>query len=250
MLAPDAKDIFRWRVKFDCGCIEERCTRGDNADWSERSDVSHQLRSPKQLPPGQFLCHDNANHPTTQPLPLQGVAEWGEREEVTFRPDPVEPPERWQDMPDVWAVLRHDEEHTSAFYTVKLVCGHYGQVVAPDVEWRPDDGPRFAVTAERLEEMRNEMNDDFIAACPKEARRIADGCPKPAPYEHCWLCAHVRSVVVYEPVGFLDSPPPPPPKPKRNARGTAAEAGSRSRTATEADPASRRVTGASLLLVL
>jgi hypothetical protein len=217
MLAPDAKDVFRWRVKFDCGCIEERFTRGDEADWLQQSDVSYQLRSPKQLPPGQFLCHDNANHPNGQQLPLQDVVEWHEREEVNLAPDPVELPQLWEDIPDIWAVIRRDEERTSAFYTVKLECGHYDQVIAPDLEWKPDDGPRFTVTAERLQEMRDEIDDDFIAACPKEARRIADGFPRPAPYEQCWLCAHVRSVVAYEPVGFLDSPPPPPPKPKRKA---------------------------------
>lgn len=140
--------------------------------------------------------------------------EWADRDVVTFPPDPVEPPERWGDMPDVWAALRHDEEHTSAFYTVKLSCGHYGQVVAPDLDWSPEAGPQFTVSAERLQEMRDEMDDAFVATCPKEARRINEGCPQPAPYEHCWLCAHVRSVVAYEPVGFLGSPPPPP-KPKR-----------------------------------
>lgn len=114
-------------------------------------------------------------------------------------------------------------------------------MVAPDLDWKPDDGPRFTVTPRRLQEMRDEIDDDFIATCPKEARCIAEGYPQPAPYEQCWLCAHVRAVVAYEPVGFLDSPPPPPPpKPKRKTlearlKKLEAEAGQLRKQIAEAD---------------
>jgi hypothetical protein len=45
----------------------------------------------------------------------------------------------WADQPDIWAVIRHPEPHTSAFWKALVVCGHFADVVT-DVDWKPEDG--------------------------------------------------------------------------------------------------------------
>jgi hypothetical protein len=33
LLVPDPEDIYRWRVQYDCGCIEEQLATNDNVEW-------------------------------------------------------------------------------------------------------------------------------------------------------------------------------------------------------------------------
>jgi hypothetical protein len=40
-----------------------------------------------------------------------------------------EPPELWADDPELWALVRQDTAHSSAFWTVILACGHVETMV-------------------------------------------------------------------------------------------------------------------------
>jgi hypothetical protein len=33
LLVPDPENIYRWRVQYDCGCIEEQLATNDNVEW-------------------------------------------------------------------------------------------------------------------------------------------------------------------------------------------------------------------------
>ncbi len=217
-LAPDPDQYYRWRVQLDCACITELMTPGDCTPPSER-----QWRAPRDgeaLPPGQVYCrHDEAAH-----APYREIIEWGERREVSFPADPVETPE-WADA-EVWAVIRHDEAHTSAFWKVTLACGHIEEVVAPTLGWKPDDGPRLA-EATRVKQMIEEFERLLVSAPTLEPehqrehtrRMLAAGWPIPSPELSCYTCPHAHMIVVYQRVGWLiprngapkpECPPPPP----------------------------------------
>lgn len=131
--APDPDEYYRWRIQLDCGCITEVLTRGpdrrpDDTRWPDPVCGA-------RLPAGQMLC----THKDSPPAPYREIAGWGHRREVTFPADPEEPPE-WADA-DTWALLRHDEPVTSAFWTVTLSCGHVTEVPVSDLGWKPADGP-------------------------------------------------------------------------------------------------------------
>jgi hypothetical protein len=98
-----------------------------------------------------------------------------------FPPDPVEPPELWADDPEMWALVRHDAAHSSAFWKVILACGHVETVVT-DVE---------------------------------QMRLVKARYPRPAPWLPCTMCTWVKSLVAYERIGWLVPPPKPPRKPRR-----------------------------------
>jgi hypothetical protein len=159
--APDPKDIFRWRIQLDCGCVEERIKHslsgGDDDDKptsgiATASDFDPLSR--EWLPPGEFLC--SGKH-RKRAQPIRDIGDWGERQVREFPADPVDPPEMWADQPDIWAVIRHAEPHKSAFWKALLLCGHFADVVT-DVDWKPEDGPTYP-TPKRLEEMRAEDAD-------------------------------------------------------------------------------------------
>ncbi len=42
LLVPDPENIYRWRVQYDCGCIEEQLATNDNVEWL-LADSDHQL---------------------------------------------------------------------------------------------------------------------------------------------------------------------------------------------------------------
>ncbi|MFE3856795.1 hypothetical protein ACFXPN_37380 [Streptomyces griseorubiginosus] len=123
---PDLTLVFRWRVQLDCDCVLEVLTRKDETpphegQWLERANGSG-------LPPGQMICrHDDA-----PAAPYRAISKWGDRREVTFPADPVEP--RNNIDPEVWSLLRHDEPRTSAFWKVTLACGHSQEAIAPSLD--------------------------------------------------------------------------------------------------------------------
>ena len=112
---------------------------------------------------------------------------------MTFPADPAEPPE-WADA-DIWAVLRHNEPHTSAFWTVTLSCAHVTKVPVSDLGWKPADGPS-RVSAGRLLEMTTEFEELWAeqadAQPPRERehmqRMLAEGWPSPSPEHLCYTC--------------------------------------------------------------
>jgi hypothetical protein len=211
--APDPEEFYRWRVQLDCNCITEVLTSGpdrrpDGAQWP---DPVYGAR----LPAGQILCvHDDS-----PPASYRQIAAWGERRELTFPADPAEPPD-WVNA-ETWAVIRHDEPHTSAFWTVTLSCGHLTEVAVSNLGWKPADGPG-RVSADRLQEMTTEFEDLWAeqpdAQDPRERdhtqRMLADGWPSPSLEHLCYTCPRARAIVACQRIGWL-VPRPPEPKPAK-----------------------------------
>jgi hypothetical protein len=132
-LAPDPDQFYGWRVQLDCGCIKELLTLDkEKLPTESRYRCDHLYHS--QLQPGQVGC---ANDEHTRPQPYREIVAWGERREQTFPADPVE--SRYDDIDqELWAKIRHDAPHTSAFWIVTLSCGHRSEVCT-DVDWKPED---------------------------------------------------------------------------------------------------------------
>jgi hypothetical protein len=217
--APGAEEFYRWRVQLECGCITEVLTSG-----SEKLPTERQGYDPVHtawLPAGQVLClHDEA-----PPAPYRSIVEWGERREVSLPADPVEPPD-WAE-PETWAVIRHDEPRTSAFWTVTLSCGHHTEVIAPDLQWKPTDGPERA-SPKRLRDMSASF-EEFWASDPDgqnererehTRRMLAEGWPRPRPEHVCHTCSWAQWIVAYQRVGWLVPRKPEPQQPKARSRGS------------------------------
>jgi len=150
LVVPDPEDIYRWRVQFDCGCIEEQLATNDDVKLLLAHSHTDPL-SRQRLPAGQFLCEKAARDHTRSPEPDQLVVGWIDRGVKDFVPDPVEPPELWADDSEMWALVRRDAAHSSAFWTVILACGHAGTMVT-DLDWVLGQRPQF-VTDQRAAEM-------------------------------------------------------------------------------------------------
>lgn len=201
LMVPEAEPCYRWRVQLDCGCINEVLTLG-----KERLPSERQWRGPEWewLQNGQMLCcHEHA-----PPAEYRDIVEWGERRERTFPADPVEP--RHGMDPQTWALIRHDEPHTSAFWKVTLTCGHTTDIVAPELRWKPEDGPRRC-SAKRVKEMTKEC-EEFWASNPTGQdsrerdhmrRMLSQGWPSPGPECLCYTCPYVHWIVAYQRVGWL-----------------------------------------------
>ncbi|MGR3937065.1 hypothetical protein [Streptomyces sp. BRA346] len=215
-LAPDPEAFYRWRVQLECGCITEVMTHGSEKLPGEQRwcDVIHKALRPA----GQMLCpHEDS------PSPYRDIVEWGERSEVSFPADPVEPPD-WTDA-KTWAAIRHEEPHTSAFWMVTLSCGHCAEVIAPNLGWKPADGPERA-SSKRLPEMKASF-EEYWASHPDDedererkhtSRMLAEGWPCPAPEQLCHTCTFAQWIVAYQRVGWLvprKSEPNPPKSPSR-----------------------------------
>jgi hypothetical protein len=213
LLVPDPENIYRWRVQYDCGCIEEQLATNDNVEWllahSHTDPISRQ-----RLPAGQFLCEKSARKHKRSPEPEQLIVGWIDREVKDFPPDPVEPPELWADDPEIWALVRQTTAHSSAFRTVILACGH-AETMVTDVDWVFGQPPHF-VSEERAGEMAAELetmpDDDHKR---KQMRLVKARYPRPAPWLPCTMCTWVKSLVAYERIGWLVPPPKPPRKPRR-----------------------------------
>jgi hypothetical protein len=217
--APDPDVYYRWRLRLDCGCIVEVMTHGEDRlpDASRWPDPV----SRAWLPVGQLLCR----HDDSPAAPYREIAEWGDRREESFPADPVEPPD-WTNQ-ETWAVIRHDEPHTSAFWTVTLTCGHVTDVVVSDLGWKPADGP-VRVSAKRLQEMITEF-EEFWTSEPdgqnererqRTRRLLAEGWPSPAPEHLCYTCSNARVIVAFQRVGWLVPRKPEPRLPKPPSRAS------------------------------
>lgn len=210
--APDPEEFYRWRIQLTCDCIKEVLTKGPD-------DLPSQIRWPEgvygaRLPAGQIVCTEHKN----EPPPYRDIINWKDRREHTFPADPVDPPDDMYD-PQVWAVIRHNEPHTSAFWRVELSCGHVSEVCT-DSSWNPADGPRLA-DPERLRKMvadfesspTLQVQDD--QGIHEHMRRMLDlGWPTPQPDTNCHACVSVRYIVAYQRVGWLIPKKAEPKKPK------------------------------------
>ena len=90
LLVPDPENIYRWRVQYECGCIEEQLATNDNVEWLLAHSHTDPL-SRERLPAGQFLCERSAREHKRSPEPEQLIVGWIDREVKHFPPDPVEP---------------------------------------------------------------------------------------------------------------------------------------------------------------
>lgn len=199
----EADDMYRWRVQLDCGCIDEVLTRGQGSLPADR-----QCQDPvgqAWLPAGEVWCR--TSHET--PSPYREIVEWVSVEVKEFPADPEDAP-NWLD-PETWAVIRHPEPHSSAFWRVQLTCGHYTDVPT-DLEWRPEDGPRL-VTTERAAEMLREFEEFWASPeadgqdddIERQHRRqmLELRWPRPEPDKRCYTCSAVSKIVGYQPIGWL-----------------------------------------------
>ncbi|WP_149183326.1 hypothetical protein [Streptomyces sp. TRM49041] len=216
-MAPTPEKFYRWRVQLECGCVEEVLTYGKEKLPVEQQwhDLVHKVR----LPAGQVLCF----HDDSPPEPYREIVEWGERKEVSFPADPVEPPD-WMDA-KAWALIRYEEPRTSAFWTVTLSCGHATEVMAPDLEWKPADGPQRAskMSLRRMKAAYEELwasDPDAQAESEREhtRRMLADGWPCPSPENLCHTCTWARWIVAYQRIGWLVPRQPEPKRPKPPSR--------------------------------
>lgn len=155
LFIPDGKDIHRWRVKLECGCVHEVFVHGEtHFPDSRREDPMTQ--SP--LPAGEFWCsseHDDV------PKVYRDIVEWIEPTIREFPADPEEPIYEGMDA-ETWAQVRHAEPHSSAFWRVKLSCGHFYDHVVTDIEWKPEDGSALT-TPERALEIRRGLEELWVA---------------------------------------------------------------------------------------
>ena len=231
LLAPNAEEICRWRVQLRCRCITEVLTYGDNTppDQQRWPDLAHKVL----LPAGQLICvHDDA-----LPAPYRTIKDWGRRREVSFPADSAQPP-AWAEE-ETWAIIRRDQPHASAFWTVTLACGHATEAVT-DLDWRPADRPH-RVSAERQHEMVAE-HSDYWTAHPNEQstrdrehteRMLAAGWPRPQPEHLCYRCSWAQPVVAYQRIGRLKTTattlakPAPPSREELERRLHRAEADAR-----------------------
>lgn len=222
------RDLTVWQVRLSCGCLQEVDTHG----WDDYPDDHHYPNPANKfrLPLGELWCWtDHGVKP-----PYREIVEWIRRDVVELPGDPVEPPDGVD--AEVWERVRETRPSLRAFWTVRLVCGHYASSVGSEVDWDCEDGPMYASTA-YLKGLRRTFERHWAkrgeAAWPEEGperdhvRRMLDlGWPKPETEAECWSCVHVRLMVGYRAVrGPATSAPPSAGDRKRlAARLAAAEA--------------------------
>ncbi|MDQ1247248.1 MAG: hypothetical protein QG597_1618 [Actinomycetota bacterium] len=207
------EDIFRWRIQFDCGCIEERMTTTDDPQaLLEKSDTD--WRTGEHLLPGQYLCR-RSDH-SHNACPVRDIASWDERDgEQDLPADPVDPPDWWGDeSTDKWAAYRKGPRRL-ATWKATLTCGHKFTTLM-EVGWAPEQGLTRA-TPERLAEMRVGLAQAYAPdSIPgKYVRQLDAGWPQLYHHLDCDVCRDVRRPVAYQPLAWLIPPPPRPRKPRR-----------------------------------
>jgi hypothetical protein len=227
------EDMFRWRVQFDCGCIEDWCNTSDDPQSlldATRHNPFDFLDGKKNLLPGEYLC--KGEHPRPD-LPLREVASWDERlGEKVIPADPVEPPNWWvaavarkaefktakgedadSDAEEKWEEVRQAEPKTVAEWTATLTCGH-GMKTKKDLDWTPDQG--VIRSPETVADIYARHAKLGVEPSGWIAKSLAAGWPDDAHDMDCRLCPIVRKPVAYEPLGWLVPPPKPPRKPRVN----------------------------------
>ncbi|MBT2513098.1 hypothetical protein [Arthrobacter sp. ISL-30] len=234
LFVPEAKEMFRWRVELECGCTHEVFTHGEDKYPDDRSNLDPITR--RRLPVGEYWCP--TEHGPIQ-KPYRDIVEWVDRKIMEFPADPEEPEYDWMDV-EIWAKIRKPGPHLSAFWRVKLACGHYDQVCT-DVDWKPEDGPKI-VSEERISEIRRDFEESWAAAdntgWPEKGserdhiRKMIDlRWPRPEPERDCFACTQVGRITGYQRIGWLVSKTSPAPasspgidRKKIEARLAAAEA--------------------------
>lgn len=210
------EETYRWRVRLDCGCVEETWTHGKDRypdDVQHRDAFGHEW-----LPPAEMICH--TDHEVLRPY--REIVEWLDHEIREYPPDPEDDPYGVLDA-ETWARVRRTTPHQSARWTVKLSCGHHDDAVPTRVGWRPEDGPRRS-TEERTAQMRQEF-EEYWAEHPdcdahEEIERahyramLDQRWPIPDPQRSCYMCTRARRITGYQRIGWLVPRPRPVPPPQ------------------------------------
>lgn len=215
LFIPKAEDMYRWRIKLECGHVEEVLTHGKDRYPDQRGDTDP--LSGHRLPAGEHWCR--GDHRT--PKPYRDIAEWVDQKVREFPPDPEEPQHGLD--PDLWAKIRHTEPHASAFWTVRLSCGHFTDSVVLDIGWKPENGPKL-LTKKRLAEIRRDFDEHWategFTGWPEEGperdhvRKMLDlGWPRPEPEKDCYSCTWAKRITGYQRIGWLTPRPKPTPPP-------------------------------------
>lgn len=203
---PKIEDTYRWRVQLECGCVRELFTLGkevfpDSHPWTG-------LSANDALPLGEYWCSNDHGDVDTV---YRDIVEWLDRRIREFPADPEECPD---DMsPEAWAVLRQPEPSSSAFWRVRLSCGHLYDGVVTDEDWNPENGPK-QITEQRASEMRSELEESWSAedhaGWPEEGaerdhvRKMLDlRWPRPEPEQKCYTCRFARRITGYQRIGWL-----------------------------------------------
>lgn len=101
------------------------------------------------------LAPPTTNLPPSHTVTFSSV----DRKVVDFPADAEEPDYDWMDA-ETWAKIRKPRPHSSAFWRVRLDCGHYEQVCT-DLDWKPENGPQL-VSEERSSEIRQDFEEIWI----------------------------------------------------------------------------------------
>lgn len=206
LLVPKAEDMYRWKVQLECGCMREIFTHGREQFPDEHSDTDP--LTGYRLLAGELRCR--LDHGPRQET-YSEIVEWIKSDVKEFPADPEEP--MYGMSAEYWAKIRHAEPHSSAFWTVKLSCGHVSTSVITKVGWKPEDGP-LLVSEERAAEMRRVLEARFSEPESRPAegperehlRKMVDmRWPRPEPEQKCRACLSARRITGYQRIGGLVS---------------------------------------------
>jgi hypothetical protein len=202
----EPEDIFRWRLQFDCGCIEERLGRTDDPHSLLTVSVKDWLTG-RRLMPGEYLC---AGRHEKLSIPLRTFASWNKYTRRFAEEEPEEAPDSWEQ--DEWDAIRCKESGWVHDWEATLSCGHEVAVRSQPLDWTPDR-VRERLSDERLAKIRADF--EAIGLDDYHQRLLEAGWPDLSAYRDCSSCPRVRKIVVYEPLGWLVPPPPKPRKPRK-----------------------------------
>lgn len=207
IFVPDAKDMYRWRLQLECGCIHEVYTRGKDRfpdEGTRRDPITRH-----NLPAGEFWCSNNHGDAVST---YRDIVEWIDRKVREIPADSEEPIDEEIDA-DTCARIRRTEPCTMAFWKVRLNCGHVYESVATDVSWKPGDTPK-RFSAEHTDAARAMFEKAWAeeegGGWPEEGperdhiRRMLDlRWPRPEPERDCWACRNARRITGYQRVDWL-----------------------------------------------
>ena len=227
LFLPEPTATYRWRVALACGCVFEEWTRGAD-DFPDTLRANDPLQESREYGLRDLERRCRCQHPGLAhgESPYRRIVDWinDSRTVRQFDADPVQPPEGWDETPDLWDAVRNERPGESAHWVVRLECGHFSGV-ASSAKFRPHDGPKRA-TVKRLAEMRAEQAEyraehsvaDDDAHEAHFLRMLDEGWPTPQTETTCFWCGGGTSTITaYQRVGWLEgkSQPPEPRKPKR-----------------------------------
>ncbi len=199
-----------YSVTLECGCATEALTLG--GDHPPTEGLSQALRREEPYASRQVFVIDWHSHTVPEgdmplwaghlwcgghdtPCPWRQVAEWTEC---------MEERHRWTSR--VTGKLEHHGPRD--VWSVRLSCGHRTKEFVP-VGWLPEHGHRRdSEKAKKLREHWARVNDEDALGHYRHCLQswIEDGCPEPQTGTDCNMCANLRDMVSYEPIGPLTWP--------------------------------------------